>query len=1650
MNAEKMKKIALALVVVLVMCGHAFAGQIIYVDDNAVGSNNGSSWADAYNYLQDALADVNSNSDVNEIHVAQGIHKPDLGGGQTLGDRKATFHLINGVTIKGGYAGAGSPDPNARDIELYETILSGDLAGNDVDINDPTDLLNEPTLSENSYHVVTGSPADEAILLDETAVLDGLTITGGNANGPVFPGGYCYGGGMFTDSELDLDLIGQRASPTIIDCTFIKNSAISAGGGIYAEFSQIKLINCDFISNTVNGEYTARGGGMFCDGQVLLIDCTFNKNLSIDIENAGEGGGLYYRGGKAAITRCTFNENSAGWYGGGIYNGGSPTLIDCAFISNNSKWGGGVCSYDNSSPSLTNCTFIGNSAGSGGGVCNFQNNPTVLKCMFIGNLTSWSGGGMYNQKGNPILKHCVFNANSSCYGGGMMNSECDPVVTGCVFSGNMAVYYGGAIFNYASIREWSGNTVKLINCTLNGNWATNGSAMACDTNCFIYKKQGNVYTTNCILWDIGNEIWNDIHWDITINYSDVQGGWPGQGNINVDPGFIDPENNDYHLLPDSPCVNAGDNSAVPPSLLTDLDGDPRIIDVIVDMGAYEFQGIHILYVDADAPAGGDGGSWATAYNYLQDALFNAIPPAEIRVAQGIYKPHLNTYSTAPPSRADTFQLKNGVVIKGGYAGIGAPDFAPVDPNERDIEMFRTILSGDLDGNDIDVNDAWDIWREPSFVDNSYHVVTASGTNSAAILDGFIITGGCASGPMSYDSNDIFLSSGAGMYNDSGSPTVINCTFRKNTTWTWYGQIDGESGFDDGNPSLESTDIYLPETSGAAVFNRDGSPTFRNCLFEDNVAFGPDASCAGAGVCNINSNPLLTNCVFKANVTTGFDSEYFGGAMANYNSNPTLLDCSFIDNRADYSCGGAIYNDESSLSLTGCTFRGNRADDFGGGMYNSRSESELRECEFIENVAAFAGGGMYNYDSNSRVTNCNFAENFAANGGAICISGDFSGTFTDCVFENNTAASEGGAILHKGFGGESNIIRCEFRNGSAERGGAIYNIYESLILSECILVCNQAEYAGAAIYTDGDITLTNCLLANNHAQVLGGALANAMNTSKSINCTFVGNSASYGGAISSGIECDTTTINSIFWDNTAQTGSQIATTGAHYSSRLTVSYCDIENGLEGLDVPDGCTLIWGEGNIDAIPCFVDPDGADNVFGTEDDNLRLSYGSPCIDTGDPDYVAEPNETDIDGNPRVIGGRIDMGAYEFWGPIYVDDDSPNDPGPGDPQVSDPLENGTEAHPFDTIQEAVDLAVDGYTVLVRQGSYSEPGNSNCIDFLSKNITLTSEDPTDWDIVDNTIVRGYVQFSGTEGPNCKFTGFRISSIEGAIYGGNHTHATISHCNISGNGPCGATVIRDCDGTISNCLITDNTTFSYCGVYPVVFGCNGLIKNCTITNNISGVSVGTATIENCIIYNNYGSQLGVGSSETLNISYCNLQGGLEGITGEGSVNRGPGNIDTNPCFIRLGYWIMDEMTLIEGDYHLRSEGWRWNTEGKSWTYDYATSRCVDAGNPASDLGDELMSVPRDPDNTWGINLRINMGAFGGTGQASMPPHGWALPADLNNDGIVNYLDFAYQAQDWQATAPEQPGDQNRDGVVNKIDLAALAKSWLQVTVWGEW
>jgi hypothetical protein len=142
-------------------------------------------------------------------------------------------------------------------------------------------------------------------------------------------------------------------------------------------------------------------------------------------------------------------------------------------------------------------------------------------------------------------------------------------------------------------------------------------------------------------------------------------------------------------------------------------------------------GARTIYVDADASPGGDGQSWETAYQYLQDGLGTSVSGDEILVAGGIYRPDTNAGNpTGTGDRFATFELKDGVTIKAGYAGFGE-----ADPDVRDIEVYATVLSGDLLGDDGQglANNS----------ENSHHIVTGSGTNGTAVLDGFVITAGNA-------------------------------------------------------------------------------------------------------------------------------------------------------------------------------------------------------------------------------------------------------------------------------------------------------------------------------------------------------------------------------------------------------------------------------------------------------------------------------------------------------------------------------------------------------------------------------------------------------------------------------------------------------------------------------------------------------------------------------------------------------------------------------------------------------------------------------------------------------------------------------------------------------------------------------------------
>jgi hypothetical protein len=390
------------------------AGGTIYVDVDAGGANNGSSWTDAYRYVQDGLAAAWSGD---EIRVARGRYVPDQNSANPSGsgDRGATFQLKNGVAVTGGYAGVGETYPDARDIAAYETVLSGDL-----NVDDAPDFANN---GENSYHVVTGSGTDA------TAVLDGFIITAGNADSS-WPNG--SGGGIYNN----------YGSPTLANCTFINNSA-REGGGMCNDHSSPMMLNCMFIGN-------------------------YSSQFS--------GGGVSNYYGNPVLTNCTFSGNSTDRNGGGMSNshGGSPTLTNCTFSGNSATDAGGVRMSGNST--LTNCTFISNSADNyGGGMTISEGNPTLTNCRFTNN-SAFKGGGIITYAGypTPILTNCIFNANSAITdGGGFYYGHSEPTLTNCTFVANSAGGDGGGICSFGSE-----NILTVTNCILWSNTADEGPQIA--------------------------------------------------------------------------------------------------------------------------------------------------------------------------------------------------------------------------------------------------------------------------------------------------------------------------------------------------------------------------------------------------------------------------------------------------------------------------------------------------------------------------------------------------------------------------------------------------------------------------------------------------------------------------------------------------------------------------------------------------------------------------------------------------------------------------------------------------------------------------------------------------------------------------------------------------------------------------------------------------------------------------------------------------------------------------------------------------------------------------------------------------------------------------------------------------------------------
>ncbi|RXK59685.1 T9SS type A sorting domain-containing protein [Lacibacter luteus] len=516
----------------------------------------------------------------------------------------------------------------------------------------------------------------------------------------------------------------------------------------------------------------------------------------------------------------------------------------------------------------------------GGGMLNIHASPTIKNCVFTANTTQYNGGGMFNEGGQPIITGCTFSANNALVNGaGIYNTGNENwKISNSRFIANA----NGGIYNlgdlYVVNTEFSRNTGtgfengqvgvdkaygKIVNCV----FSLNGISLANNySNIEIYNSISDKLFINNSGPDAENPL--DPVYVFTVRYSLAPGIGGSNNNLSANPLFVDAANDNLQLQTGSPAIDAGLTSANTEP--TDLANNARIIGTI-DMGAYEFGSKpcppgNILYVNKNATGANNGTSWADAYISLQDALGNTCSQVtQIWVAKGTYYPDEGAGVTNN-NRSASFVMKNNIAVYGGFAG------TETSLSQRNWNTNATVLSGDIDQNDAPSIATANLLSETSRSNNSYHVIRNSFTTdnpltNTAVLDGFVITGGNASGTNPDNA-------GAGMYNSYASPVVKNCLFTRNAA-----------------------------NGGGGIYNQYASSTIVQCIFTNNYATN-----LGAGINNFNVTAALTitGCTFNANTA------YSGGGIGNAFATPVITNCIVFGNTTNFNTG--IF-DQSAASNT---------------------------------------------------------------------------------------------------------------------------------------------------------------------------------------------------------------------------------------------------------------------------------------------------------------------------------------------------------------------------------------------------------------------------------------------------------------------------------------------------------------------------------------------------------------------------------------------------------------------------------------------------------------------------------------------------------------------------------------------------------------
>jgi photosystem II stability/assembly factor-like uncharacterized protein len=676
-----------------------------------------------------------------------------------------------------------------------------------------------------------------------------------------------------------------------------------------------------------------------------------------------------------------------------------------------------------------------------------------------------------------------------------------------------------------------------------------------------------------------------------------------------------------------------------------------------------------IYVNQNATGANTGASWADAYTDLQAALAAAQAGDEIWVAEGTYKP------AAPGgSQTATFLVDQNLKLYGGFAG------SECYLSERDVVLHPTVLSGDLNGDDV-VDD---------FVtnrgDNVLHVVqVTAAVTPDGLLDGFSIRGGQADGSLLADRE------GGGLY-CFGAPVVRNCIFEQNNA--------------------------LGSGGGLALIGVGAnSARVEYCRFENNRASSTFDAGGGLYIRQVTEEGItVDHCAFTGNTAASR-----GSGIAVYLSNLTVTNTLFSGNINDEQGGGLWFwpgNSPRTLVVDSCTFE-NNSSSFGGGVYASITSG----CKVTVSKSVFDGNTVTpntkgwgqlsaglniiapETSSNALVTinEVHFSNNHSSNsagGLGITLLGDSTNVaISNCVFEANRCTYYGSALSSdfEGTGNTCVLKNCRFFQNIADSAYAAADLWAGLngsgvhTIDSCLFEGNVATGAGGlslSAYGGGkaDFFLTNSLFKNNNATALGGGLG-IYSTGHPLddlsafveNCVFEGNSSSgRAGAIlllPHNDKFEVLISRSTIVDNQSPSMGAIGCYQYEPNTSFKGATIRIENSLiAGNQSEDATISVDSTGHFSLLHCTV----ADNTGGgiqlSDQSGLRLQ-NTILHNPGFAEYTAGTNDVAVASLGGNLIGDGSLGAVAT---------------PWDLQNTDPLFAAAGDYHLDANSPAIDKGVD------------------------------------------------------------------------------------------------------------------------------------------------------------------------------------------------------------------------------------------------------------------------------------------------------------------------------------------------------------------------